>query len=394
MERGKFLIFPILNGSPMSEKALKWIVGIAGAVCIYAFLAVRCEPLFNFVLLEKTLPEYWENTQYGELYYFNFIRHFREEGLPKYIEKYRHTAKHPKIQDADILTFGDSFFDFSRMVTFPERLGDTLHKKVYYERFFDDHRPLVYLDKYHYSDTTPKILLYESTERYIMLRFNRPHETTAVSDPRSNIRKKIANARDWLFSENAELKYNTLLTRSVFSTHAYSAVATLKFDAFHYISSQTPVYSLDYDKPWLFFFEEVDPKSHLSYYYVHTEKEINNYCDNIADLRNKLKELYNLDMIFMPIPSKYTIYHKLLNNDTYNNFLPRLYEGLAQRGVPTINLYEPYSNATDVLYYGTDTHWNKKGIDIALDKTIDCIKSMHTSHYFACDSIHHINDKN
>ena len=115
----------------MSEKALKWIVGIAGAVCIYAFLAVRCEPLFNFVLLEKTLPEYWENTKYGELYYFNYIKHFRERGPAKVYTEIPAYRQASKIQDADILTFGDSFFDFSRMVTFPERLSDTLHRKVY-----------------------------------------------------------------------------------------------------------------------------------------------------------------------------------------------------------------------------------------------------------------------
>jgi len=378
----------------MSEKALKWIIGIAGAVSIYAFLAVRCEPLFNFVLLEKTLPEYWENTKYGELYYFNYIKHFREEGLPKYIPKYRHSSKHPKIQDADILTFGDSFFDFSRMVTFPERLGDTLHKKVFYERFINDHRPLVFLDQYNYSNNAPKLVIYESTERYIPFRFSKPHETTYIPDSRSKIRKKIAGIRDWFFSDDAELKYNTLLTRSVFSTHVYSAISTLKFDVFNYISSQTPVYSLDYDEPWLFYCEEVDSNSHSGYYYVHTEDEINTYCNNIADLRNKLKEMYNLDMVFMPIPSKYTIYHKLINNDPYNNFLPRLYEGLALRGVPTINLYDDYMNATAVLYYGTDTHWNKKGIDIAIDKTLDCIKSMQISNYIALDSIYYNNDKN
>lgn len=378
----------------MSEKVLKWIVNLAGAVCIFAFLAVRYEPFFNLVLLEKVLPEYWENTKYGELYYFNFIRHFREKGMPKHIQKYRHTSKHPKIQDADMLTFGDSFFDFSRMVTFPERLGDTLHKKVYYERFFNDHRPLYYLHQYNYSNHAPKTLIYESTERYIPLRFSQPHETTFATDARSGIRKKIAGVRDWLFSRNAEVKYNTLLTRSIFSTHLYSAIATLKFNVFGYISSQTPVYSLDYKEPWLFYYEETDPGTPLSYYYLHSEEEINAYCDNIADLREKLKKMYNLDMVFMPIPSKYTIYHKLLNNDPYNNFLPRLYEGLARRGVPTINLYDDYVNSTGVLYYGTDTHWNKKGIDIALGKTVDFLRLRQAGDLIASDSNYFTNDKN
>ena len=76
----------------MSEKALRWIINIAGIVCLYAFLAIRILPLFNLVLLEKYVPEYWENTKYGELYYFNFIRNFREKDLPKCSVKYRFTA--------------------------------------------------------------------------------------------------------------------------------------------------------------------------------------------------------------------------------------------------------------------------------------------------------------
>ena len=82
-------------------------------------------------------------------------------------------------------------------------------------------------------------------------------------------------------------------------------------------------------------------------------KRLKTYCDNIADLRDKLKEMYNLDMVFLPIPSKYTIYHKLINQDPYNNFLPRLYEGLDKRGVPTINLYDEYRQCdrSSVLWY-------------------------------------------
>ena len=120
----------------MSEKALRWIINIAGIVCLYVFLAIRILPLFNGILLEKYIPEYWENTKWGELYYFNMIRHFREKNLPKYRIKYRFTKKNPKVSNADILAFGDSFLDFSRMTTFPEQLSDSLNKKVFYARAF------------------------------------------------------------------------------------------------------------------------------------------------------------------------------------------------------------------------------------------------------------------
>lgn len=365
----------------MSERLLKWIIYIAGFGCLYIFIAIRVQPLFNAVLLEKTIPEYWENTEYGELYYFSMIKDFREKNLPHYIPKYRHTERHPKLQDADILTYGDSFFDFSRMETFPERLGDTLNQKVYYERFIDDHRPLVHLLKNHYSNNKPKIMIYESAERYIPFRFTEPHEFVVPKDERSTIRQNFAKIRDWIFLEDTEVKYTTLLKRSYLTTYLYSAVTTFKFKVFKYISSLTPKYALDKDRPWLFYHEQLNNEN-SSFYYQFTDEEIDLYCRNISDLAKKLKEKYDIEMIFMPIPSKYTIYHTLLNNDKYNNFLPRLYEGLKSYGVPVVELYDVYKNNKDVLYYGTDTHWNEKGLNIALNKALDVIDSVSNTEDF------------
>jgi hypothetical protein len=80
-------------------------------------------------------------------------------------------------------------------------------------------------------------------------------------------------------------------------------------------------------------------------------------------------------MIFLPIPSKYTIYHKVVNDDPYNKFLPRLFAGLEERDVPYIDLYSEYIKHDEILYYGTDTHWNQKGVDIALVKLVEKLNS-------------------
>jgi hypothetical protein len=346
----------------------------SGIICLYAFLAVRIEPLFNAVLKEKTMPEYWENTKYGELYYLNnYIKHFREKNLPHYITKYRFTDKHPVIQDADIITFGDSFFDFSRMVTFPERLGDTLHKKVYYQRTLHDHRPAIYLQKAGYSNSDPKLMIFETSERFLAFRFLNRHDTIVEVDNRSKIRKAIAATRDWVFLENSEVKYTVMLQRSIFTTGLYTSVATLKFDAFDYITESTPKYSLKNDKPWLFYMDEVN-EDNSSFYYQFTDEEINRICDNIADMASYVKRHYNLHTVFIPVPSKYTVYHKIINNDPYNNFLPLVFAGLQKRGIPYVDLYTPYTQSDEILYYGTDNHWNLKGFDIAMKETLSVLE--------------------
>lgn len=356
----------------MSEKALKIIIYISGVICLYAFLAIRIEPMFNAVLKEKVIPEYWENTRYGELYYFNFIKHFREKDLPPHDVKYRFSEKHPSLGEADMFLFGDSFLDFSRMKTFPERLGDTLGIRTYYARY---DFPLEYFADSSFNNNKEKILIYESAERYIPIRFTDPHELFPYHDNRSGIRKTIADIRDMVFLENTEVLYSTLMMRSYFTTGIYSLISTLKFDVFNYITNKTPKYIVDEEQPWLFYFDQLNGEP-SSFYYQHSEEEIDTYCNNIKDLADKLYDNYKLKMVFMAIPSKYTIYHDLLNDDKYNNFIPRLYAGLEERGIPVIPVYEDFIDADEVIYYGTDTHWNKKGLTIALENAVEVLDSL------------------
>jgi hypothetical protein len=357
----------------MSERLLKTLMYIAGIICLYAFLAIRIPALYNAVLLEKVIPEYWENVKYGELYYYNnFIKHFREKGLPPAGEKYRFSKDFPSMKEADIFLFGDSFMDFTRHKTFPERLNDSLHVRTFYARY---DLPLQQFAEEGFTNEKRKILIYESAERYIYFRFTYPHELHFEPDNRGLIRKSLAEIRDKVFLDNTETLYQNLISRSYFTTGFYSSLKTFKFNTFGYITKLTPVYSLDQETPWLFYYDQVNDEP-SSFYYQHSQEEIDNYCDNIADLAKKLDENYNMEMVFMAIPSKYTIYHTLVNDDKYNNFIPRIYAGLEERGVPVIPVYEDFMASDEVLYYGTDTHWTPAGLSIALDNTIKTLKAL------------------
>jgi len=268
------------------------------------------------------------------------------------------------------------------MKTFPEKLGDSLNKKVFYARY--DY-PLRHFAENGFHNHKARILIYESAERYIPTRFLKPHELNPPVDSRSKIRKTAAEIRDKIFLPDDEVRYDLFLTRSYFTYDIYSWLATFKFDVFGYIPATTPKYTLKEKDPWLFYMEEVNDKE-TSFYYQFSQEQIETICDNIADLAHKLKKYYNLDMIFMAIPSKYTIYHKFLNNDKYNNFLPLLYKGLEKRGICIVKLYEDYITSNEVLYYGTDTHWNEKGLNIALNKTIDLLMPYMQNNYIAQDT--------
>ena len=374
----------------MNEKLLKWIIYVAGAACLYGFISIRSLPVMNAILAEKMIPEHWDFVKYGELYYFNYISHFKEK-LPKAERKYRFSEKHPEMNQADILMFGDSFLDISRQTTLPERLNDSTNKRVYYHRFLSPHQsnPLCILEEEEYKNMMPKYIIYESVERNIPLRFDDPFIAEDCENEESDLFSETADAViNLTFPENSEEMYKQVLKRSVVTTKLFELFATLKFDLFGYISSQTPIYKLGED-PWLFYYPQVNDQPG-SFYYDYSEEEVTTYCNNIALLKKRLRELYNLEMIFMPIPSKYTIYHKVVNDDLYNNFLPRVYAGLDDRDVPYIDLYSEFINHDRVLYYGTDTHWNKRGVDIALYKLINKLDSFNGRHNisFASEVMH------
>jgi hypothetical protein len=346
----------------MSAKMLKYLIYLAGAICLLVFLSIRFLPMYNFFLVEDRNPEYFEFTKYGELYYFSHIKHFKEE-IPIAEYKFRHSENQANINEAEIITFGDSYFEFSRQKSLPERLQEVTHKKVHSIYAF---YPLNYLDKIHYTQNIPKTFIFEIAERMIPVHFARQHKTSANVE-NGHITEKL---KSLVFPENREELYNGMLKGSYLTHPFYASIATIKFNEFGYISSQTPIYKTG-EKPWLFYHESVNDQN-TSFYYQHSQKEIESYCNHIEDLFIQLKEKYNFDIIFCPVPNKYTVYHKLINEkDEYNNFLPQIYREMEKRGIDYVDLYNPFIAADTLLYYGTDTHWNAKGVDIALKEIIN-----------------------
>jgi hypothetical protein len=355
----------------MKEKNLRIIIYIVGAICLYAFLAVRIFPLMNFSLSEKMDVETHDFTRYGDLYYYNCIADFKQD-FPARVRKYRLSEKNPSLNNADILTFGDSFFDVSFQKTLPERLSDTLNVKVYSYMTQDPTQanPFCILNSNDFVKSSPsKYIIYETIERNVHVKFDKPYEVNCV--PKVNKKTPAGEVRDFIFKHNSEQLYATLLKRGYFFSGIYEFFSSLRFNFFGYISPLTAKYHIA-KSPWLFYEKEFGNEPG-GFSYQYTDEEISRYADNILGLSRNMKETYNLDLIFMPIPNKYTIYHSMINDDEYNNFLPRLYNELDKRHVQYVNLYNEFASSKDTLYYGTDTHWNKKGVDKALRLTLEKI---------------------
>ena len=85
----------------------------------------------------------------------------------------------------------------------------------------------------------------------------------------------------------------------------------------------------------------------------------------IITTRKEAFDSLGIRYVFLPIPAKQNLYAD--NVDDYTrNFLPVLFERLAEENIEFIDLYTPFQEHKDEeLFYAYDTHWNKKGVALA-----------------------------
>jgi hypothetical protein len=346
----------------VKDKILRIIIYFTGLISLFLFIILR----FNYdpeYLLDKDFVKAVKNSEYGDLYFLNYIDNFKIP-IPPVKKSHAEPVLESDVNNADILTFGDSFFASSpRFNNVPGRLADSLKKRVF---FFQNGNPLTVLEDQKYRKKDKTVLILESCERLI--------PTAFISKQKTFVKKNIFinTLIQYIYPNNLEQRYEYLMQRSFINHYFYTKLATFKFNFLGYITPITPKYTKD--PPWLFCYQEVDDNK-TSYYYKFSDEEIKSICDNIQDFSVRLKEIYDIDFIFLPVPNKYTIYHKIINNDEYNNLLPVLYRELKKRNVKVCELYELFMHSDKELYYPTDTHWNDEGVDIAMSELLKIIRT-------------------
>ena len=325
----------------------------------------------NFLLVDKVIPDYDEFTTYGELYNMNKIKYFKNERFSEAVEKYRHSNRHPGIKESEIIMFGTSSSDFSRYISFPERLSIATDKKVHFIR---DSYPLFVLDKMNYKDTISKLLIYEVVERNIPVHFDRKHTAQMQWDmARWEDKSYKEELKDLVFKPNSNQLYKIILQRGFLIGDVFEFFATLGFDWFNYISSNTPHYGGNVkEEPWCFIFKQFDDVS--SFDYPHSDRDVERFANNINNLRQTLKSRYNLDFLLVMVPNKVSIYHHVdprIDFNKYNFLLQRIGNNLEMLNVPYVNLYLPFVKQSENMqvFYMTDSHWNNNGVSLATEIT-------------------------
>ncbi len=348
----------------MTIKLFKIFISILGVFCVSIFILARFDKI-PIWLADKELIEADETGKYGDLFFLCRVDYFKTE-LPRLQVPFNITNKKSDINGADILIYGDSYFAGSRVLkTFPELIHDSLNIKVYFEQ---ETFPLKSLLKNKYVKSKSRVLLYEATERRILQDFRNVH--TSFTDEKL----LLSDIFDNIIPYNQEMKYLSILQKSIFTSSIYSSIMNFRFNTLGLISDLTPLYSKD--PPFLFYYQNVNNKN-SSFYYKFSDEEIITVANNIFQLNETLRNDFNIELVFMPIPSSYTINSKYINNDKYNGLLQRLYIELQNRNVSTVKLLERFYKSNKILYYQTDTHWNDDGIKIAFEE----LKFVLNNHY-------------
>lgn len=142
-------------------------------------------------------------------------------------------------------------------------------------------------------------------------------------------------------------------------------VATTNFLLRGEISDLTPRYSLDPNL--LFYTDEVQFVEQSQ-----TKQSVNVIANNIKHFKKVLSEKYNIHLIFMIMPNKYTIYSKTSDNDS-SNFLDDLTNHLRNECVTVINPTKALINLNEFPYAGSDTHLNAIGATIVTNEIVEAL---------------------
>ncbi len=201
---------------------------ISGIFSLFIYIGTRFLPLMNVVLVEKMNVELAEFTKYGDLYYNNCIDNFKED-LPEQLRPYRLSERNPEVNDAQVLTYGDSYFNVSFQKTLPERLTDTLNVGVFSYNTQDptQSNPFCLLNQLAYKKTDkPRVFILESAERNIPTKYGEPYDVNCeeVYVAHKTFRAKLLH--EYIFKSSAEQLFNLVLKRSYLTSGIYSKFST------------------------------------------------------------------------------------------------------------------------------------------------------------------------
>jgi hypothetical protein len=176
---------------------------------------------------------------------------------------------------------------------------------------------------------------------------------------------------------NTELNYSYFLANNPMFRPFSDGLADLRFCLIGEISATTPVYHLE--PPMLFLYQNVEAGEgsfFKGFAYHHSREEIEGIANHLELLAGTLREEFGYHLVFMAIPNKYVLYGRPESGREYDEFVPHLEAALIRRNVPIISLYRRFRSSRELVFWPSDTHWNGKGVRIALEESVKVLRPL------------------
>lgn len=319
--------------------------------------------------------------QGGDLYEINLIQNFKQD-----IKIWGLKPGSP-VDQARYIVLGDSFFylglDSEPVLHY---LQDTLIGGVFYQQKQQGITPVNYLNQAGFKKGAPKIFVWETVERSsldgalaLSADLNPPPAKQGKFEQLKSLAVLLANKLGPYLSifkpDKPRVEY--LIRNNLLAKPLVVWLKNKDFEWFGDIDNVTPLYSTKPDM--LFLNAEVA-------FHNNSDKvnEINRLADSIAQESVLLKREYNLQLVYVPIPDKLSIYFnavKLPYPYSYDRYLPFLEQALADRGVVVVDVYGVFSrfrqtNPNELLYYSGDTHYTPLGKTMAETELIKTLNQL------------------
>jgi len=299
---------------------------------------------------------------------------FEYLGVDKFKERIRKFPfqNAPLIMAADIIMQGDSFF-YSRLdsVPFPEYFEKITGQKVFYQYDLGhDSTPTRYLEDIGYQKGEAKFFIYETIERMSARRalsfkpnFSGENDGSVVAASTPTLGSRVVN---FLFDQ-IDVEYfikNNFIFRPIglwFKNKAFVWLGD--------IDSDNPVYL---NNPAMLFGEGdiAFGNNKIKFNFI------GEMADNIAQEAKIVKDRYNLTLVYLIIPNKFSIYgESAVGGKKYDDFIPKLQEALKDRGVKYLDIYRVFDeyhqqHPSEMLYYAGDNHYTPLGKELVSKELI------------------------
>lgn len=351
--------------NPSPEKRLPWWqITLLASIMLVALTVVLCG---KFPAIGKNFVTAGSKDRIaGDLYRLCDVDHFRESiaVLPQ--------VPTAPLEHAEILTLGDSFFNSSlQSGLFANELaaktGYAVHNladSTYFEPFS---YPLDYLQAIGYQPDRRRVLILESVERSSL-------ERTATFAATAGSAANSLNAVAFKLLKNNDVEY--FFKNNVVIHPAMKWLKNLRFSWFGSIDGAIGAYSLNPDM--LFYQRDLDFAA-----LAKPDSVLDRAADRIAELADILRERYDLTLLYVIVPDKFSVYRDYLDRaKPYDGYIPRLVGRLRDRGVAAVDVYSAYQRFRNTdkrpLYYAGDTHYTPLGKTILLNaciRELKCIKA-------------------